>query len=423
VRGPPPASLNLVLRLVETYNFRMLPANRVALGRFHVLVGQNATGKSTFISAVQLVSDVIRLGAKRAVEEHGATFPELCFDPGQPIAFALEIEVPKADGGKADLRYELELGMDVGNGGGLHVLHENLYILQKASELAEPKQASLFGPVLAEAHPIRKAPSGWRRVVGKTFEGRDYFRDERTDWNNMFRFGPDRAALGSLPEDPDRFPLSIAGRDFLRDAVRQLALDPRELRAPSPPGGTPQLALDGSNLPYVVLDLQQRDPILFAQWVRHLATGVQGLTHVSVRERPEDRYLVLEATFEGSHLHPVPSWLLSDGTLRLMALTLLSFASKLSGGELYLIEEPENGLHPLAIQTVFDALSLSTGAQILCATHSPIFLAQVKLEDALVFRRAPEGYAIVRRGPEVPELANWPGRTNLAALFATGVLS
>ena len=163
MRGPPPASLNLVLRLVETYNFRMLPANRVALGRFHVLVGQNATGKSTFISAVQLVSDVIRLGAKRAVEEHGATFPELCFDPVQPIAFALEIEVPKADGGKADLRYELELGMDVGNGGGLHVLHENLYILQKASELAEPKQASLFGPVLAEAHPIRKAPSGWRR--------------------------------------------------------------------------------------------------------------------------------------------------------------------------------------------------------------------------------------------------------------------
>jgi predicted ATP-dependent endonuclease of OLD family len=106
-----------------------------------------------------------------------------------------------------------------------------------------------------------------------------------------------------------------------------------------------------------------------------------------------------------------------------MALTLLSFASKPSGGELYLVEEPENGLHPLAIQTVFDALSLSTGAQILCATHSPIFLAQVALKDALVFRRSPEGYAIVRRGPEVPELANWPGRSNLAALFATGVLS
>jgi predicted ATPase len=401
----------------------MLPANRVALARFHVLVGQNATGKSTFISAIQLVSDVIRLGAKRAVEEHGATFPELCFDPGQPIAFALEIEVPKADGGKADLRYELELGMDTGNGGGLHVLRENLYILRKPSELSEPEQRSLFGPVLPEAHPIHKPSSGWRQVVAKTPQGRDYFRDERTDWNNMFRFGPDRAALGSLPEDPDRFPLSIAGRDFLRDAVRQLALDPRKLRAPSPPGGTPQLALDGSNLPYVVLDLQQRDPVLFAQWVRHLATGVQGLTQVRVRERPEDRYLVLEATFEGSHLRPVPSWLLSDGTLRLMALTLLSFASKPSGGEMYLIEEPENGLHPLAIQTVFDALSLSTGAQILCATHSPIFLAQVKLEDALVFRRAPEGYAIVRRGPEVPELANWSGRTNLAALFATGVLS
>jgi hypothetical protein len=295
-----------VLRLVQTYNFRMLPANRVALGRFHVLVGQNATGKSTFISAVQLVSDVIRLGAKRAVEEHGATFPELCFDPGQPIAFALEIDVPKPDGDKANLRYEIELGVDSGNGGGLHVLRENLYILQEPSGSSEPKQASLFPPALADSHPIGRPPSGSRKVVGKTPEGRDYFRDERTDWNNMFRFGPDRAALGSLPEDPDRFPLSIAGRDFLRDAARQLALDPRKLRAPSPPGGTPQLALDGSNLPYVVRDLQERDPILFAQWVHHLATGVQGLTAVSVRERPEDRYLVLEANFEGTHQNSLP---------------------------------------------------------------------------------------------------------------------
>jgi predicted ATPase len=412
-----------VLRLVQTYNFRMLPANRVALGHFHVLVGQNATGKSTFISAVQLVSDVIRLGARDALKKNNWTFPEICFVPDQPIAFALEIEVPKDDGTRADLRYEIELGLDAGNGGGLRVLRENLHIMQEPSAFSEPEQRSLFGPVLPEAHPMQKASPGWRRVVGKTAEGRDYFRDERTDWNNMFRFGPDRAALGSLPEDPDRFPLSIAGRDFLRDATRQLALDPKKLRDPSPPGGTALLGLDGSNLPYVVLDLQQRDPILFTQWVQHLGTGVQGLTGVSVRERPEDRFLVLEATFEGSHLHPVPSWLLSDGTLRLMALTLLSFASGPSARELYLIEEPENGLHPLAIQTVFEALSLSTGAQILCATHSPIFLAQVALKDALVFRRAPEGYAIVRRGPEVPELANWPGRSNLATLFATGVLS
>ncbi len=52
----------------------------------------------------------------------------------------------------------------------------------------------------------------------------------------------------------------------------------------------------------------------------------------------------------------VPSWLLSDGTLRLMALTLIAFAS-LPEPRTYLVEEPENGLHPLAIQVVSDVLS------------------------------------------------------------------
>jgi hypothetical protein len=55
-----------------------------------------------------------------------------------------------------------------------------------------------------------------------------------------------------------------------------------------------------------------------------------------------------------------------------------------------------------------------------CATHSPIFLAQATLDQALVFRRAKEGFSIVRRGPEIPELAEWSDRVSLPDLFVTG---
>ncbi len=120
----------------------------------------------------------------------------------------------------------------------------------------------------------------------------------------------------------------------------------------------------------------------------------------------------------------MPSWLLSDGTLRLMALTLLNYAATEDDLDTYLIEEPENGLHPLAIQVVYETLSQPpVNSQILCATHSPIFLAQTDLEHALVFRRAPEGYAVVRRAPEIPELQAWAGRVFLPDLFVTGVLA
>lgn len=107
-----------------------------------------------------------------------------------------------------------------------------------------------------------------------------------------------------------------------------------------------------------------------------------------------------------------------------MALTLVNYAATEDDLDTYLIEEPENGLHPLAIQVVNEALSNPpANAQVLCATHSPIVLAQTDLEHALVFRRAPQGYAIVRRATEIPELREWAGRVNLSDLFVTGVLA
>jgi predicted ATPase len=184
------------------------------------------------------------------------------------------------------------------------------------------------------------------------------------------------------------------------------------------------MALDGSNLPHVVRAFQERDPILFEQWVQQVAVAVEGLEAVTVREREEDRHLILEARFRGEHREPVPSWMLSDGTLRLMALTLINFAATEEDLDTYLIEEPENGLHPLAIQVVYDTLSRpAANTQILCATHSPILLAQTKLDETLVFRRAAEGSAIVRRGSEIPELREWSGRESIADLFVTGVLA
>jgi predicted ATPase len=408
-----------MIRLLQAKNFRMLRSNSVALQPFQVLVGQNATGKSTLLNALQLIGDVLQGGVSFAVERVAGSFYDLCFDSTQPVALAVELSVPGPEREESHLRYEIEIGIEPGTG--LRVLQENLFILPSNGN-GEPER-SLFGDeIFTLVH--HSVPRHWRKVVSKTKEGRDYFRDEKTEWNNVFRFGLDRAALGSLPEDPERFPLSISARNALRTGIRTLQLEAPELRSSSAPGSPAKMALDGSNLPHVVRSFLQRDPILFDQWVRHVGTAIEGLEAIRVREREEDRHLVLEARFRGQHREAVPSWLLSDGTLRLMALTLLSYAATDEDLDTYLIEEPENGLHPLAIQVVYETLSKPpVNAQILCATHSPIFLAQTDLQQALVFRRAPEGYAVVRRAPEIPELQAWAGRVALPDLFVTGVLA
>lgn len=349
-----------MIQLLETRNFRMLRSNAVALRPFQVLVGQNASGKSTFLGALQFIGDVLTGGARSAVERWTPNFYDLCFDRSRPISLAVELEIP--DLSEQSFRYEIAVGIDAHEG--LQILRENLYILPGKRSVSPPS---------------------------------------------------------SLYESAE---LEILVRDILRDGIRTFALNAAEMRRPSPPGESPRLSSNGSNLPHVVRAFKKRDPVLYQQWVRQVAIAVEGLRTIEVREREEEHSFVLEVLFDNGDTEPVPSWMLSDGTLRLIALTLLSYAATENDRNVYLLEEPENGLHPLAIQVVYEALSQpSPQTQILCATHSPIFLAHAALEDTLVFRRAKDGTSIVRLGSEIPDLQGWPGRVSLPDLFETGVLA
>ena len=402
-------------------NFRMLESNRVDLAPFAVLVGRNASGKSTLMSAMRFVSHVLSDGVESAVhaalDGSGASFPDLCFRADRPIEIALSVRV-----GAARYRYELEISAPDADGPPV-VGRENLFRAPD-SEGTAGHQVSLFGDD-EELGPVvhAMAPRHWRKIVSKTAEGKDYFQDEGTSWNNTFRFGPGRSALGNIPEDPDRFPGAIGVRNLLRDGIMMVELDSHRLRLPSPPRSPLRLLRDGSNLAAAARALASRDRVAFDQWVRHVGDAVEGLVEIDTWERPEDKHVVLRGKFRGAHPEPVPSWLLSDGTLRLLALSLLAYAEGEDQQGLYLVEEPENGLHPLAIESVFQALSSMRTTQVFVATHSPVFLASTEMGQALVFRRTAEGATHVQRGDEVAALRKWHSQVRLADAFATGVLS
>lgn len=116
----------------------------------------------------------------------------------------------------------------------------------------------------------------------------------------------------------------------------------------------------------------------------------------------------------------VPSWMASDGTLRLLALTLPAYLGDFSG--IYLIEEPENGIHPRAVETMFQSLSSVYDAQILVATHSPVILSIADPSTVLCFAKSEDEATDIVRGSDHPALRDWRGETNLGVLFAAGVL-
>jgi predicted ATPase len=89
---------------------------------------------------------------------------------------------------------------------------------------------------------------------------------------------------------------------------------------------------------------------------------------------------------------------------------------------IYLIEEPENGVHPKAVETLFQSLSSIYDAQVLMATHSPVILSLARPEQVLCFAKNEEGATDIVSGDQHPRLRDWRGEVDLGTLLVAGVL-
>ena len=393
-----------------------------------MLVGPNGSGKSTFLDVVDLTGDLLGSGLIAAVRRRSPGLLDLFWmeDEKARLELAVELDIPAEraarlpQNGYKRARYELAVGL--GRGGELAILGETLW-LKPADVIRKPVQRSLFpAPPLPVGSLLlpegARTPPGWKKVVTKKTEsGNDYFASETTGWNSPFRLGPQKLALANLPEDEERFPVATWVKRFLMEGIQLLVLNSEAMRRPAPPGSPTDLQPDGSNLPWAVEDLRQRGDV-FRRWIDHVRTALPDIETIETVEREEDRHRYLRVLYRTGLR--APSWALSDGTLRLLALTLIGYLE--GAGRIYLIEEPENGIHPQAVETVFQSLSSAYGDQILCATHSPVFLAMAEPEQVLCFARTTEGETDVVRGSEHPNLRDWKRTTDLGTLFATGIL-
>lgn len=417
-----------MIALVEALNYRCLRYVRQPLGPFHVLVGPNASGKTTFLDVVSFLGSLVSDGLETAVGERSANFRDLLWQKsGEGFELAVEAVVPDelrqrmAGGPRGIARYEVSLGTDPGTG--------EIVIREEKASLREhstrpPRQRSLFPQDVEAPSTIfgRRASKGTKTLVHKIPGGNDNFYSEvhtkQGRWAPAFKLGPRKSALANVPEDETAFPTATYLKNLLSEGVQRLVLNSLVLRRASPPGQVRGFKPDGSNLPWVVQHLSEEAPQRFGDWVEHLASALPDLEAVRTVERQDDkhRYLVLRYR-EGLDL---PSWVASDGTLRLLALTLPAYLPGMKG--IYLIEEPENGVHPKAIEAMFQSLSSVYDAQVLLATHSPVILSAASPDKVLCFAKSPSGATDIVRGDTHPKLSQWRGDPNLSVLFAGGVL-
>lgn len=419
-----------MIRRIQALGYRCLRYVDVRLDRFHVLVGPNASGKSTLFDIVAFLSDLVEDGLEAAVDQRTRNFQDLVWRrPSRKCGFELAVEfdlpqevkdqLPAARGFRV---FRCELAIREDDKG---VLIDS----ERGVLMPEPKpdvrRRSLFpDPVTAPDTVLMGKPRGIRTILSKSSQGRDTFKVEVSEragagWVTSVSFGTRRSALGNLPESSEKFPAATYVKQILQRRIKPLFLDSIKMRRASPPHlRRADFSPDGSNLPWAVTHIRKNHREDYDAWVRHVQTILADLEEIRVAVRNDDRHAYLRLLYDTGVR--VPSWMTSDGTLRFLALTLLAYLP--SSDDVFLLEEPENGVHPLALDAVYDSLVSVYDSQVLVATHSPTFLKLAGPEEVLCFAKDDEGATDIVRGDEHPHLKDWHGTADMNLLCATGVI-
>jgi len=369
---------------VEATDFRCLKSVSQALRPFQVLVGPNSSGKSAFLDVIDFLADIVSFGLPGAVNERTENFHDLVWGRTGK-AFDLAIEATDGSSEGRTIRYAVGIRLDAAT-----------------DQLALEKEELLVGD---------------RRVVSRASRRRVEMWEETGEGVYRFDLAANDLGLVNLPADRTKFPGAVWLREFLREGVQLVVLDNELLRGASPPGQGKPRVYDGLNLARTVFRVSNNSIEDFQSWIRHIRTALPDVETVHTVLRPEDRHRYLMVRYRNGV--EVPSWMLSDGTLRLLALTLLAYIPDFNG--IYLIEEPEVGLHPTAIESVMQSLSSIYSGQVLLTSHSPLLLSLPEPRDLLCFQRTDEGTEIIP-GDRHPLLQDWRSGVSISELFAAGVL-
>jgi predicted ATPase len=173
---------------------------------------------------------------------------------------------------------------------------------------------------------------------------------------------------------------------------------------------------DGSNLAPFLYYLREREETsysLIRRTIQRVAPFFDDFRLEPSRLSPDD--IKLEWRHKNSDQYFDASSL-SDGTLRFIALTTLFLQGKEHLPSVVLVDEPELGLHPYAIEMLASLIRhASQNTQVIVSTQSSLLLDHFDPGDVLVANRAGSSTQITRLEPA--QLSNWLEDYSLGQLW------
>lgn len=339
------------------------------LGDTNILLGANGAGKSNVISFFKMVGAMMRDSLQLYIAKNGSNQAILYY--GAKVTPQLQASIV-ATTEKGDIRYSFSLSYAVPN---------KLIISAEAIEVLDKD-----GKIIS-SHELKN----------------DYFE----------------SALGI-----STLPICQQVKTLLSECKVYQFCDSSELsaiRQSSPVDSAHYLTSDGSNLASFLFYLKNNYNSHYKRIVSYTKGIMPQLNDFYLE--PERGYISLKWIDKSTNDYVLSTDQFSDGSIRYIALAALLLQPEETIPSVIVIDEPELGLHPYAIdQLSYMIKEASLHSQVIVATQSPILIDNFNIGDIHVIERDEDNLYTIARKMKEDSFKEWLEDYSISELWAKNVI-
>ena len=395
------------IRVTHFKNFKEL---EIELGKFNVLIGANASGKSNFIGIFKFLRDIANSGLDNALSMQGGVEYLRNINIGASEDFSLKVVSDQEFGFIGRMKEDLiEINI-------YEIVYEFALKFKKRGlrfEIAKDKliQKYKFDKFIKitrlkeKKKKIEEEELGPGEIIISRDHGKvkiDLHKPEEVSIKEDDIYPPflreEKLPLDKLLLQSPFF--SMPPLEEIFSDISIYDFDPKLPKKATPITGKAELEEDGSNLSIIlkkITENEERKRKLF-NLVKEVLPFISNLEV----EKSADKSLLFKLQETYFRKEYLPASLISDGTINITALIVALYFEK---KPLTIIEEPERNIHPYLISKVVNMMrDASQKKQIIVTTHNPEIVKYAGLDNILLVSRDKEGFSTISRPADKREL-------------------